>query len=208
MIKKYSNLFLMSLRNTVLVNQNYSSYFIVTWYLKNALPKYVYLLLIDLWDVEITTTRQSCLKLLHFLKSHSVFLLDTLIDIVVIDTPGKKLRFQVIYLLSSLKYNIRFRIRIFTNELIPIFSITFVYKFANWPEREIWDLYGILIMQHPDLRRLLTDYGFKGFPLRKDFPLTGFYEIIYNDTTKRLNEMPVSLAQEFRFFEFRNPWRK
>lgn len=183
-------------------------YLNVTTYLKCVIPKYLYMLLMDVWEIELTTSRHVCIQLLQYLKNHSFMLVDYLIDIVIIDTPGKKLRFQIFYLLSSVKYNTRYRIRILTNELIPIASITGIYKCANWAEREIWDMYGILIMNHPDLRRLLTDYGFKGFPLRKDFPLTGFYEIIYDDMTKKLIEIPVSLAQEYRFFEFNNPWKK
>jgi NADH:ubiquinone oxidoreductase subunit C len=207
-MKKYNNFVGCSTVNQSLLNKYYSAYWNVTFYLKHVLPKYLYMLLIDAWEVEITTSRQSCVLLLQYLKNHSLLLLDYLIDIIVVDTPGKKLRFQIIYLLCSVKFNTRFRVRIFTNELIPVQSITSIYKFANWAEREIWDMFGILIMDHPDLRRLLTDYGFKGFPLRKDFPLTGFYEIIYDDITKKLIETPVSLAQEYRFFEFNNPWKK
>lgn len=207
-MKKYSNLVLLSMANISLLQTFFSAYWNVTLYLKCVLPKYLYMLSMDVWEVEITTSRQSCIPLLQYLKYHSFILLDYLVDIVVVDTPGKKLRFQIFYLVCSLRFNTRFRIRIFTNELIPIHSITSVYKFSNWAEREVWDMFGILILGHPDLRRLLTDYGFKGFPLRKDFPLTGFYEIIYDDTTKKIIEVPVSLAQEYRFFEFNNPWKR
>lgn len=208
MFKKYNNFKFVNQYNKTLLNKYFPAHFHLVNYMYQVLPRYLYLLLLDVWELELTTSRQSCLKLLQYLKNHSIFLLDYLIDIIVIDTPGKPLRFQIVYLISSLKYNTRYRVRIFTNELLPIQSICSIYKFANWPEREIWDMFGILIIKHPDLRRLLTDYGFRGFPLRKDFPLTGFYEIYYDDTKKRIIENPVCLAQEYRTFEFNNPWKR
>ena len=129
-----------------------------------------------------------------------------LIDICAVDYPERDKRFDIVYqLLSvSLNYRLRIKISVADGELVP--SIVPCYSAANWFEREIWDLFGIVFSGHPDLRRILTDYGFAGHPLRKDFPLTGFVQVKYDDTEKRVINEPVSLIQDFRVFDFESPW--
>ena len=129
-----------------------------------------------------------------------------LIDVCGVDYPSREKRFDVVYHLLSPRQNVRIRVRVMTDEETPVPSITSVYPGADWFEREAYDLYGIIFTGHPDLRRLLTDYGFEGHPMRKDFPLTGFVEVRYDDEQKRVVYEPVRLAQEFRDFDFLSPW--
>jgi len=129
-----------------------------------------------------------------------------LIDICGVDWPARERRFDVVYHLLSPKHNFRIRFKTQTDEETPVPSLVEVFPAADWFEREAYDLYGILFSGHPDLRRILTDYGFEGHPLRKDFPLTGFVEVRYDDTLKRVVYEPVKLAQEFRNFDFLSPW--
>jgi NADH/F420H2 dehydrogenase subunit C len=124
------------------------------------------------------------------------------------DYPERIDRFEVSYELLSLKFNNRLRVKTSINEVGSLESITKVYSSANWWEREIWDMFGIFFSNHPDLRRILTDYGFEGYPLRKDFPLSGYVEVRYDDTVKRVVCEPLELAQEFRSFNFESPWSK
>ena len=112
----------------------------------------------------------------------------------------------MIYCLLSTKYNSRIKIKTFVDEFTPVESIVDIYQSANWLEREVWDMNGIYIEQHPDLRRILTDYGFEGYPLRKDFPLSGYTEVRYDDSQKRVISEPIELTQEFRVFNFNSPW--
>ena len=130
----------------------------------------------------------------------------SIIDISGVDYPEREKRFDVVYHLLSPKLNRRIRIKVTTDEETPVASATGVYPGADWFEREIYDLYGIVFAGHPDMRRILTDYGFEGHPLRKDFPLTGFVELRYDDELKRVVYAPVRLAQEFRNFVFLSPW--
>ncbi|MEJ0012949.1 MAG: NADH-quinone oxidoreductase subunit C [Bauldia sp.] len=129
-----------------------------------------------------------------------------LIDVCGVDYPSREKRFDVVYHLLSPRQNVRIRVKVMTDEDTPVPSITSVYPGADWFEREAYDLYGITFTGHPDLRRLLTDYGFEGHPMRKDFPLTGFVEVRYDDEQKRVVYEPVRLAQEFRDFDFLSPW--
>lgn len=128
------------------------------------------------------------------------------IDMCGVDYPARARRFDVVYHLMSPTLNQRIRVKAQTDEDTPVPSITGIFPGANWFEREAYDMYGILFTGHPDLRRLLTDYGFEGHPLRKDFPLTGFVEVRYDDETKRVVYEPVHLRQEFRDFDFESPW--
>ncbi|RUM99698.1 NADH-quinone oxidoreductase subunit C [Pseudaminobacter arsenicus] len=128
------------------------------------------------------------------------------IDISGADYPARQKRFDVVYHLLSPRQNLRIRLKVATDEDTPVPSLTGVFPGADWFEREAYDLYGILFSGHPDLRRLLTDYGFEGHPLRKDFPLTGFVEVRYDDEAKRVVYEPVELKQEFRNFDFLSPW--
>lgn len=129
-----------------------------------------------------------------------------LIDICGVDYPEREKRFDVVYHLLSPTLNTRLRLKVQTDGRTPVPSLVDVFPAANWYERETWDMYGIVFSGHPDLRRLLTDYGFEGHPLRKDFPLSGFVEVRYDDALKRVVYEPVSLRQEFRRFDFLSPW--
>ena len=140
------------------------------------------------------------------LKSKKGFSFNTLIDITAVDFPAKEQRFEVIYHFLSMTENKRCRVTISINESQDVPSITSVFECANWFEREIFDLFGINFTSHPDLRRILTDYGFKGHPLRKDFPTTGFLEVRYDEEEKRVIYEPTTLTQGYRDFDFLSPW--
>jgi NADH-quinone oxidoreductase subunit C len=129
-----------------------------------------------------------------------------LIDITGVDWPERPLRFDVVYNLLSIEQNRRVRVKAQSDERTPVPSATSVFPAAGWFERETWDMYGIMFSGHPDLRRILTDYGFEGHPLRKDFPLTGYVEVRYDEVEKRVVYEPVKLTQEFRRFDFMSPW--
>jgi len=144
---------------------------------------------------------------LFFLRDHESCFFKLLTDILVIDYPERDKRFTIVYCLLSLKYNTRLFARVQVDELVVIPSITSIYKCACWMEREAWDMNGIFFENHPDLRRLLTDYGFEGHPLKKDFPLTGYVEVRYDDSQKRVIYESVEMAQEYRVFNFENSWK-
>ncbi len=129
-----------------------------------------------------------------------------LVDVCGVDYPERPLRFDVVYNLLSLKENVRIRVKIQTDENTPVDSVSDIFKSAIWFEREAWDLFGIYFNNHPDLRRILTDYGFEGHPLRKDFPLTGYVELRYDEELRRVVYEPVTLTQDFRRFDFESPW--
>lgn len=129
-----------------------------------------------------------------------------LIDVTAVDYPERAERFEVVYHLLSMKHNVRIRVKLSTDENTPVESMAGVYSAANWFERETWDMYGIMFANHPDHRRILTDYGFDGHPLRKDFPLTGYVELRYDQDLKRVVYEPVKLTQDFRRFDFLSPW--
>ncbi|MGH6929341.1 MAG: NADH-quinone oxidoreductase subunit C, partial [Dongiaceae bacterium] len=141
-----------------------------------------------------------------FLRDDQRCLFKMLVDICGVDYPEREQRFEVVYNLLSLKHNLRLRVKAPAAEDQPVPSVTGIYSVAGWFEREAWDLYGIYFSGHPDLRRILTDYGFEGHPLRKDFPLTGFVEVRYDIEQKRVIYEPVKLRQEFRTFDFQSPW--
>jgi NADH-quinone oxidoreductase subunit C len=146
------------------------------------------------------------IDVLTFLKNDVQCQFISFIDLSGADYPSRARRFDVVYHLLSPRQNQRIRVRVMTDEDTPVPSATSVFPGADWFEREAYDLYGILFTGHPDLRRLLTDYGFEGHPLRKDFPLTGFVEVRYDDEMKRVVYEPVELKQEFRNFDFLSPW--
>lgn len=147
------------------------------------------------------------LPLVTFFKYHTNCQYKLLSDLCVIDYPTRSNRFELVYNFLSIQYNSRLRIKILFNELQSIPSITSVYRSANWWEREAWDMFGVFFTDHPDLRRILTDYGFEGYPLRKDFPLSGFTEVRYSELKKRVVYEPLQLPQEFKSFNFENPWK-
>jgi NADH-quinone oxidoreductase subunit C len=143
---------------------------------------------------------------MRFLRDDPRCLFWNLIDVTAVDWPSRERRFDVVYHLLSPRHNLRVRIKAETDETTPVASIIDVFPGADWFERETYDLYGVVFTGHPDMRRILTDYGFDGHPLRKDFPLTGFVEVRYDDELKRVVYAPVRLAQEFRNFDFLSPW--
>ncbi len=157
-------------------------------------------------ELTLTTTGESLIALLTFLRDDAKCGFVNMIDICGVDWPQRELRFDVVYHLLSPKQNLRIRIKVATDEDTPVPSACAVYPGADWFERETWDMYGVLFTGHPDLRRILTDYGFEGHPLRKDFPTTGFVEVRYDDAAKRVVYEPVELKQEFRNFDFMSPW--
>lgn len=141
-------------------------------------------------------------KVAFFLKNHSLFQFKCLIDICAIDYVNRNNRFEIVYNLLSISQNMRVNLSISLNEFDTIESLTGIFKSANWAEREAWDMFGIFFAQHPDMRRILTDYGFKGHPLRKDFPLLGFVECLYSDFDKKIRYKIASFAQSYRTFNF------
>ncbi|MGE0273327.1 MAG: NADH-quinone oxidoreductase subunit C [Alphaproteobacteria bacterium] len=157
-------------------------------------------------ELMINARRESILRVLTFLRDDSNCQFKVLVDICGVDYPSRPERFEVVYNLLSLRHNQRVRVKVAAGEDTPVPSVTGVFSSAGWYERETWDLYGIFFSDHPDLRRLLTDYGFEGHPLRKDFPLTGYVEVRYDDEQKRVVYEPVKLVQEFRSFDFLSPW--
>jgi NADH dehydrogenase (ubiquinone) Fe-S protein 3 len=142
----------------------------------------------------------------YFLRNHTQTQFKILIDITAVDYPEREKRFEVVYNFLSIQHNARIRIKVLVDEMTPIQSICSLYSSANWLERETWDMFGVFFVNHPDLRRILTDYGFEGHPLRKDFPLSGFVEVRYDDSEKRVLTERLELTQEFRYFDFSSPW--
>jgi NADH-quinone oxidoreductase subunit C len=157
-------------------------------------------------ELTITAKADDIVKVATFLRDDERCLFYSFIDITAVDWPGREKRFDVVYHFLSPKHNRRIRVKIAADEKTPVASIIDVFPGADWFERETYDLYGVLFTGHPDMRRLLTDYGFEGHPLRKDFPLTGFVEVRYDDEEKRVVYEPVRLNQEFRNFDFLSPW--
>ena len=149
---------------------------------------------------------QNLLNVLGFLRDDSQCQFKTLGDLCGADYPDREPRLEVVYNLLSVKHNLRIRVKVVTDEKTPVPSASELYMAAEWNEREAWDMYGILFADHPDLRRLLTDYGFEGHPMLKDFPLTGHVEVRYDDEQKRVIYEPVKLTQDFRTFDFLSPW--
>jgi len=145
-------------------------------------------------------------KVATYLRDATVCQFSSIIDVTAVDWPQREQRFDVVYHLLSPRLNTRIRVKVMTDEMTPVPSIIDVYHGADWFEREAYDLYGVLFTGHPDLRRILTDYGFEGHPLRKDFPLTGFVEVRWDDEEKRVMYDKVKLNQEFRSFDFMSPW--
>ena len=157
-------------------------------------------------EITLTVPRADILAVLTKLRDDPALQFEQLIDLCGVDYPARAERFDVVYHLLSPRKNLRLRVKLTTDDVSPVPSVTPIFPAANWYEREAYDMYGILFADHPDLRRLLTDYGFQGFPLRKDFPLTGYVEVRYDDEKKRVVYEPVRLTQEFRSFDFESPW--
>jgi NADH-quinone oxidoreductase subunit C len=157
-------------------------------------------------ELTVTVKASDIVKTAIYLKTDPACQFINIIDVTAVDWPNREQRFDVVYHLLSPRLNQRIRVKAATDEVTPVPSLIGVYRCANWFEREAYDLYGVLFTGHTDLRRILTDYGFEGHPLRKDFPLTGFVEVRYDDEQKRVVYDKVRLAQEFRSFDFLSPW--
>jgi NADH-quinone oxidoreductase subunit C len=157
-------------------------------------------------ELALHVRRDSVVKVLTYLRDDQNCLFKQLMDVTAVDYPEREERFEVVYNLLSPKQNLRVRVKIATDETTPVPTASAAFSSAIWFEREVWDMYGIYFAEHPDLRRILTDYGFDGHPLRKDFPLTGYVEVRYDEDQKRVVYEPVNLTQEFRQFDFVSPW--
>ena len=161
---------------------------------------------ISLGELALETTRDYLGALMKFVRDDSNCLFKILIDITAVDFPERGERFEIVYNLLSLSHNQRIRVTVSTDENTPVPSMVSLFSAAGWFEREVWDMFGVFFTDHPDLRRMLTDYGFEGHPLRKDFPLTGYVEVRYDEEQKRVIYEPVTLTQDFRSFDFMSPW--
>lgn len=157
-------------------------------------------------ELTVTATRNSLPGFIDFLKFDRSCRFSTLVDITAVDYPEREARFDVVYHLLSMYQNHRIRVKVAAREDEMVASVTRVHPSANWFEREVFDMFGIVFSGHPDLRRILTDYGFRGHPLRKDFPTTGYTEVRYDEAQKRVVYEPVKLVQEYRQFDFMSPW--
>nr|CDS27102.1 NADH dehydrogenase (ubiquinone) iron sulfur [Hymenolepis microstoma] len=176
-------------------------------YVAECLPKYVQKVEVShLKELDIFIHPDGVLPVMSFLRNNQNAQFVSLVDITAVDMPSRVYRFEIVYNLLSLRYNCRARVRTYSDDLTPISSLSTLYQSANWYEREVWDMYGVLFSDHPDLRRILTDYGFQGHPQRKDFPLTGYTEMRYDEELKRVVIEPIELAQEYRKFDFKMPW--
>lgn len=152
-------------------------------------------------------TWQRFYALMMVLQNLSVFQFKVLVDMTAVDYPSREPRFDVVYMRLSVRFQTRIRVKVMVDERTMLPSVTPRYDSANWAERECYDMYGVTIVGHPDMRRILTDYGFEGHPLRKDFPLTGYTEVRYDEAAKRVVSEPVELGQDFRAFEVRTAWQ-
>ncbi|MDR6870275.1 NADH-quinone oxidoreductase subunit C [Bosea sp. BE125] len=174
--------------------------------IKAALPGAVTQAVVAFDELTVHAEAASIVQVLKVLRDDPRFRFVNFTDIAGADYIEREKRFDVVYHLLSPRHNHRIRVKIQTDEATPVPSVIEIFPAANWYEREAYDFYGILFSGHPDLRRILTDYGFEGYPLRKDFPLTGFVEVRYDDEQKRVVYEPVKLNQEFRNFDFLSPW--
>ena len=157
-------------------------------------------------NIYISIENENLLEVIAFLKNNNETKFKQLIDITAVDYPEKEKRFKIVYLLLSHEFNSRVLIDFFINENEIVTSLTSIFPSSNWMEREVFDMYGIKFKDHPDLRRILTDYGFVGHPLRKDFPLTGHNEVRYSEDEKKVIYEPVKLEQNYRNFDYKSPW--
>ena len=174
--------------------------------IKSLLNFCEYEIIIERDEISLFIKKEDLISTLMFLRDNPSLNMESLIDITAIDYPGSEKRFLLVYNLLSVSKNFRIKVKTKTNEDNPVASVYEVYPCANWYEREVWDLFGIRFSGHPDLRRILTDYDFDGHPLRKDFPLTGFTQVRFDDELGRVINEPVKLDQEFRNFDNLSPW--
>lgn len=158
-------------------------------------------------EISLNIPFNRIVSIISFLKYHTNCQYKLLSDLCIVDYPSRSNRFDIIYNLLSIRFNTRITIKVMVNELQIVPSLTKVYKSADWWEREAWDMFGVFFSNHPNLRRILSDYGFEGHPLQKNFPLSGFMEVRYNELKKRVVYEPVNLPQDFRSFNFESPWK-
>ncbi|KAL2914769.1 putative NADH-ubiquinone oxidoreductase 30.4 kDa subunit, mitochondrial [Polyrhizophydium stewartii] len=177
-------------------------------YIASCMPKYVQQISVYKDELTVHVAPSGLIPVVTFLRDHQATRVEQVQDITAVDYPARENRFELVYNMLSVTYNQRIRIKTYTNEVDPVPSLVPLYAGANWFEREVWDMFGIFFTGHPDLRRILTDYGFEGFPLRKDFPLTGYVEVRWDDEKKRVIAEPLELAQSFRMFEYQSPWEQ
>ncbi|CAG7846226.1 Probable NADH-ubiquinone oxidoreductase 30.4 kDa subunit, mitochondrial; AltName: Full=Alkane-inducible protein 1; AltName: Full=CI-31kD; AltName: Full=Complex I-30kD; Flags: Precursor [Serendipita indica DSM 11827] len=175
-------------------------------YLLSCLPKYVQQFSVVRDELTLYVAPSALKPTLLFLRDHTNCQYKSLVDISGVDYPTREKRFEVVYHLLSVRFASRIRVKTYADETSGVPSVTDMFNSANWYEREVWDLYGVWFVDHPDLRRILTDYGFEGHPLRKDFPLTGYTEVRYSEEHKRVVYEPLQLTQAFRNFESTSPW--
>ncbi|KXZ53869.1 hypothetical protein GPECTOR_6g787 [Gonium pectorale] len=185
----------------------------LTDYIIKTVPKYVKMAVVGpaqssvlYQEPTIYTTPEHLVPLMTFLRDHVNTQFKCLIDVTAVDFPERAARFEVVYHLLSPRWNNRIRVKVCVDEVTPVPTISKVFNTANWFERETWDMFGVFFTGHPDLRRILSDYGFTGHPLRKDFPLSGYTEVRYDYGKKRVVSEPLELTQEFRYFDFNSPW--
>lgn len=190
----------MKLEKIIFMTQNYAKSLI------KMVPKWVQYAVFQKNETLVYVYPEYLVPFLYFLRDTMNSQYKVLVDVTAIDYPNRNLRFEVVYNLLSIEYNSRIRIKTCVDEITPVNSCTPVYSSAGWWEREVWDMFGIFFTGHPDLRRILTDYGFQGHPMRKDFPLTGYTEVRYDDSEKRVITESLELTQEFRYFDFSSPW--
>lgn len=175
-------------------------------YIRDALGAAITDVELEKDELVLRTTREAVLKVLQFLRDDPECQYRMLVDLCGSDYPDRPERFEVVYNMLSLSQNRRIRVKVTATERTTVPSATSLFSSANWFEREVWDMYGVYFADHPDLRRILTDYGFDGHPQRKDFPLTGYVELRYDEERKRVVYEPVKLTQDFRKFDFLSPW--
>ena len=177
-------------------------------YLIRTFPKYIDKIEYTKKELVVSVTTEHLINLLQCLRDHTNCQYKILCDLCGVDFPNREKRFEVVYNLLSVRYNSRLRVKTYAGETTAVPSVTSLYSAAGWYEREVWDLYGVYFANHPDLRRILTDYGFEGHPMRKDFPLSGYVEVRYDDEQKRVVTEPLEMTQEFRTFNFTSPWEQ
>lgn len=176
-------------------------------YVAECIPRFVqHVQMTSTNELEILIHPDGIFSVIAFLKDHTNAQFSSLSDITAIDVPTRIYRFELVYNLLSLRFNSRVRVKAYTDEMSPVASICDLYDAANWMEREVWDMYGIYFTNHPDLRRILTDYGFEGHPMRKDFPLPGYTEVRYDEEQRRVVIEPIELTQDYRKFDLSTPW--
>lgn len=177
-------------------------------YITSCLPKHIQQFSVYKDEVTLYVAPSSVIPVLTFLRDHSQTQFKALMDVSGADYPTRSQRFEVVYHLLSVRFNSRMRVKTYADEVSPVPSVTSIFSSADWYEREIYDMYGVFFAGHPDLRRILTDYGFEGHPLRKDFPLTGYTEVRYDEERKRVVTEPLQLTQAHRNFDAASPWEQ